>query len=203
MTQLVAATSQTQLTNALAFANTCTLVKITSEGEKANTLQLTKAVKKWAKDIKQVEKDELAPYQQNIAEIKAEFLPIHTRLAEVETNLKAALDTFEKQLAEERKKRLAAAAVLEAASVDSRVVEVVTKSAPAPFVPTAELHYRKNWSAEVTDFKDFVHWCVANNRYDLLQVNQPELNKVAIAEKEKFNISGAKTNVKETQIIGS
>lgn len=169
-------------------------------------------VKSTLKTVQDLKKKKLEPVKDLEAWLNAEFATRLNNLTAAESALKATILNYnrakqmerareEARLRDEaRQREEAAQMVAEHLRQEGKQEEAMQVEMDAMFVPTAlptpakpdGIHTRSNWKGEVKDFRAFVEWCWANQRLDLLQVNQTALNAFAKSTIGKVSVNGVR-----------
>lgn len=59
------------------------------------------------------------------------------------------------------------------------------------------MHTRKYWKGKILDEEKFIKWCVENNRFEFIDINQKEVNAFATRTKGKIEIPNVKFYIDE------
>jgi len=151
-------------------------------------------IKDFKNVIEQKRKFYTVPVNDILKQINATARKYSDPFTDAESQVKSQMRTYENKLWEEKRK-------LEEKN-RKKMEKAVEKGKPIPVVPTvtvektvasddgAKVTYRDNWIAEILDKKTLIKYAINNDLWNLISVNQSELNNLAKIYKDSKKIDG-------------
>lgn len=170
------------------------LLEIKDSESQKNAISLLSDLKNIKKAIEEKRKFYTVPVNDILKYINSTAKKFVEPFLKAESTLKNGLNDYEKMLREEKRKQ--------DEINHKKMEESMSKGNPAPITPTVQvektvesdtgnkLTYRDNWIAEIEDEKELIKYAVNNDLWNLISVNNSELNKLAKMYKDSKKING-------------
>lgn len=175
------------------------------------------------REIDTLRKQALQPVEAERRRINGLIDPIRATLVKHESDLKGAMKSYtdrveaerrrvEAFLRDEQRKAAEAAETIaktlrEAGKTDE--AEAIIESVPSVPIVVSDIPKvsgvfgRKTWKSEVVDFPAFLQWVMDNGMFNLLEVNNSELNALARQQRTATSVPGIRFFEEETVVARS